>query len=202
MLKFLIIPITGGFIGWVTNVLAIKLIFWPYKPIKIPLLNLNFQGLIPKRRGEIAANIGQIIERELLSVDDLLKYFSSEETKKKFSHVIADAVKKEIMTKIPKYIPTSIIRVVNNIFGDILQKEVPLVVERVSSEMGGEIKKGLDLAGIIEDKLNCFDVMTFEKLVIEIANRELGHIKIMGAVLGFIIGLLQTGFVIFVLPIM
>ena len=57
----LILTIVGGLIGWVTNILAIKLLFRPIKPIRIPILNIEIIGLIPKRKNEIAANIGEVI---------------------------------------------------------------------------------------------------------------------------------------------
>ena len=68
----LILTIVGGLIGWITNILAIKLLFRPIKPIKIPILNIEILGLIPKRKNEIAANIGEVISNELLSMDDIL----------------------------------------------------------------------------------------------------------------------------------
>jgi len=49
-IKLLILAIIGGIIGWITNLLAIKMLFRPFHPINIPLINLKIQGLIPKRR--------------------------------------------------------------------------------------------------------------------------------------------------------
>ena len=57
----LILTIVGGLIGWITNILAIKLMFRPINPIKIPILNIEILGLIPKRKNEIATNIGEVI---------------------------------------------------------------------------------------------------------------------------------------------
>ena len=62
--RLIIIPILGAFIGWSTNVLAIKLIFWPYEPVKIPLTKWQVHGVIPKRRREKAANI-EVVEEQL-----------------------------------------------------------------------------------------------------------------------------------------
>ena len=59
-ITILILTIVGGLIGWITNILAIKLLFRPIKPVKIPILNIEILGLIPKRKKEIAANIGHL----------------------------------------------------------------------------------------------------------------------------------------------
>ena len=45
--------IIGAVIGWITNILAIKLLFRPLRPYKIPLLNYEIQGLLPKRKAEV-----------------------------------------------------------------------------------------------------------------------------------------------------
>jgi uncharacterized membrane protein YheB (UPF0754 family) len=46
--EYIIFPIAGFFIGWITNVLAIAFLFHPRRPI------LGIQGIIPKRKKEIA----------------------------------------------------------------------------------------------------------------------------------------------------
>ena len=60
LFSLIAIPVIGAFIGWITNVLAIRLIFWPYEPVKIPLTGWEIYGVIPKRRRELAATIGEL----------------------------------------------------------------------------------------------------------------------------------------------
>src|SRR3989338_4570246 len=55
--KIFIPPIAGAIIGWFTNYVAIKMLFRPYRPVN--LLGYKLQGLIPKRRKEIAAGIAK-----------------------------------------------------------------------------------------------------------------------------------------------
>ena len=49
----LLLTIVGGVIGWITNILAIKLMFRPINSIKISLLNIEILGLIPKRKKKL-----------------------------------------------------------------------------------------------------------------------------------------------------
>lgn len=62
IIRILILAVIGGGIGYITNVIAIKLIFRPINPIKIPILNIEIIGLIPKRKQEIATNIAQVVQ--------------------------------------------------------------------------------------------------------------------------------------------
>ena len=70
--RILILAIIGGLIGYITNVIAIKLIFRPINPIKIPIFNVEIIGMIPKRKLEIANNVAQVIEEQFFSFDDII----------------------------------------------------------------------------------------------------------------------------------
>ncbi|WP_251942731.1 DUF445 family protein [Staphylococcus sp. Marseille-Q5304] len=65
--------IIGAIIGGVTNVIAIRMLFHPYKAYYIFNKRLPFTpGLIPKRRDEVASKIGQVVEEHLLT-ESLIK---------------------------------------------------------------------------------------------------------------------------------
>jgi uncharacterized membrane protein YheB (UPF0754 family) len=68
-LPWLITPLLAGLIGWFTNWLAIKMLFRPI--LEKNILGWTLQGVIPKRRSEIAKIIGKTIEEELLTRGDL-----------------------------------------------------------------------------------------------------------------------------------
>jgi uncharacterized membrane protein YheB (UPF0754 family) len=60
--------IIGALIGGVTNMIAVRMLFHPFKTYYIFNKRVPFTpGLIPKRRGEIADKIGQVIEGHLLT---------------------------------------------------------------------------------------------------------------------------------------
>ena len=67
--EFLLMVGVGALIGWLTNYLAIRLLFRPYNEINLVIFKL--QGLIPKRRHEIAVNIAEVIETELISIREI-----------------------------------------------------------------------------------------------------------------------------------
>ena len=69
--KIILLGLIGAFIGYITNMVAIKLLFRPVEEKKV--LFLKFQGLLPKRRSEIANNIGEVVDKELLNSDVLIE---------------------------------------------------------------------------------------------------------------------------------
>ncbi|WP_242035147.1 DUF445 domain-containing protein [Mesobacillus harenae] len=68
ILIILIMMIIGALIGGVTNSLAIKMLFRPYKAIYLGKWRVPFTpGLIPKRREELAHQLGKMVVDHLLT---------------------------------------------------------------------------------------------------------------------------------------
>jgi uncharacterized membrane protein YheB (UPF0754 family) len=67
----LVLPIFGGLIGWFTDWLAIKLVFFPRERRKI-LGVVSFQGVFQRRRKEVARQYGDIIAREVMTVPNII----------------------------------------------------------------------------------------------------------------------------------
>ena len=76
--EILIPPVIGGIIGYITNDIAIKMLFHPRKPIYIGKWQLPFTpGLIPKEKHRVAKSIGRVVSNQLLSPDTLTKALTS-----------------------------------------------------------------------------------------------------------------------------
>ena len=61
-------PLVGAIIGYVTNMVAIKMLFRPLKEIRLGRFRLPFTpGILPRERGKLANSIGRMVERELLT---------------------------------------------------------------------------------------------------------------------------------------
>lgn len=68
MLTFFLLVFIGALIGGFTNYVAIIMLFRPYEPWHIGAFQLPFTpGLIPKRRREIARQLGRIVEEYLMT---------------------------------------------------------------------------------------------------------------------------------------
>ncbi|MEF9959433.1 MAG: DUF445 family protein [Niameybacter sp.] len=79
-IDFLIAPLVGGMIGYITNGIAIKMLFRPLRPICIGGKPLPFtQGLIPKERNRIAKSVGAVVGSELIEPETLKETLLSQE---------------------------------------------------------------------------------------------------------------------------
>lgn len=192
----LILTIVGGLIGWITNILAIKLLFRPIKPIRIPILNIEILGLIPKRKNEIAANIGEVISNELLSIDDILDQAFKNSNGENFNSYIIDKIKNIINEKL-NIIPMPFRMMASPYIDEILNKEVPSAINEISADLLTKAKENVNIQEIVEEKINELDLEKLEDIIIKVSKKELKHIEILGLVLGAIIGVLQGILVIF-----
>ena len=77
--SFIIAPLIGGIIGYTTNYLAIKMLFYPYTAKYVFGMHVPFTpGIIPKEKGRIAKAIGQVISENLMNQEVLGQYLLSD----------------------------------------------------------------------------------------------------------------------------
>lgn len=77
-LSFIIAPLVGSVIGYITNDLAIRMLFRPHNAKYIFGMHIPFTpGIIPKEKGRIAKAIGDVISENLMSHEVLGKYLLS-----------------------------------------------------------------------------------------------------------------------------
>lgn len=79
--RAIIAPLVGGVIGYITNDLAIRMLFRPRKAVYVGKFHVPFTpGLIPSQQGRIAQSIGGVISSQLLNEDTLRQTLLSEGT--------------------------------------------------------------------------------------------------------------------------
>ena len=189
-LRILFMAIIGGVIGYITNVVAIKMLFKPYEPIKIPLTNIEIMGLIPKRRAEIAKNVAETVKRELLCEDDIFNGIIKDEDKEEIASYINSKIG-NIVSEKAIFLPSSLVSKINGYISDIVDKEVGNAIDELGSTFVEKAKNRVDIEKIIEDRINEFDIEYIEEMTVRIAKKELKHIEVLGLILGFLIGIVQ-----------
>ena len=197
ILKVIVMAIIGGCIGYITNKLAIKLIFRPINPIKIPILNIEILGLIPKRKKEIAKNIGDIIQREFISVDEILENIIDENDKSRIVTYIKGKVR-IIIEERAILIPSPIRQMLQGYIENIVEEEFSKYINELSKDIVHKAQDRINIQEIVENKINELDLYELENIILSIAEKELKHIEVLGLILGFLIGIVQGILTIFI----
>ena len=198
ILQFLMMVAVGTLIGWFTNYLAIKLLFRPYKEMNFFFFKI--QGLIPKRRDEISENIADVVEKELISVDDIENKLKEVEfddgmIEKVLDKLVEEKLKKSILEKNPL-----LKMIINDSMVDKIKKYFKNMIlenkDEILSEMIKFGKEKIDFKEIILEKMKNFSLEEIEKIILSISKNELKHIEIIGGVLGGLIAVFQFLFMV------
>lgn len=196
-LKILFMIAVGAGIGYATNVVAIIMLFRPYEPISFPLIKWQLWGLVPKRRADIAKSIGETVEGELISMEEINSKLLTDENKRRLVDAIKEKVKTVVSEK-TESLPFGLGSVVSNMVDDIVEVELTIFVYDQADQMIENVTNEIQIADMVEEKINEFDLKQMEDIILKIASRELRHIEILGGVLGAIIGLVQGIIVSFI----
>ena len=192
MKQLLIMIFISATIGWITNWVAIKMLFRPHKEINFGLFKI--QGLIPKRRTEIGSGIANIIQNELISVKDVISNIDREEFSKRLNALIDEVLDKNLKKKVKEKFPflqmfftDKIAKDVGNTIKDIIMGNQEKIFEIFSNYA----EENIDFEVIISDKISNFSLDKLEEIITLLANKELKHIEVIGAILGMLIGAVQ-----------
>ncbi len=185
-------PVIGAVIGWLTNYVAIKLLFRPLKPVRIA--GLTFQGLIPKRRKEIARSIAGTIEREVISAEDITGLLSGINWEAEVEGMINDLVEKRLSSKKVNSIPVIGLasKEITRQLKRRLTKDIIRQIERKKHELAARFKDGIDLKALMVSRIDNMDFERFEGLLTGFISRELKHLEYLGGLMGFLIGVGQS----------
>lgn len=191
------LPFITALIGWMTNFIALKMLFHPRKLVKLGPLRV--QGVIPRRQNDIAGQLGRIVATDLLSSDDLAVQLTNERSREVFERAIDDQTEYFIRNKLGRAIPGSSLLLrsrtlakLKAAFADELMEQIPPLVESLTRPKEG----GLDIQLWVEEKVRAFSTDRMEKMLYDILAREFRFIELLGGVLGFVIGSVQLIFIL------
>jgi len=189
----ILIPVISGFIGWITNWVAIKMLFHPRKPIQI--LGIRIQGIFPKRQDQFAAKLGKLVSEELLSFNEIKAVIANPDNLSAIMPLLDQAIDRFLKEKLSTVMP-----MISMFIGDktietikvVLKDELAQILPKAIDDYADTIKDKLDLEQIVTYKVRNFSSDKLESILYQVMAKEFRFIEILGGVLGFLIGLLQV----------
>ena len=188
------IPFISAFIGWFTNWIAIKMLFHPKEPTKI--LFMTFQGVFPKRQKQFAEKLGKMVSTELISFKEIEEKIVNPDNLKKLMPFVESKVDDFLRRKLSDAFP-----IISMFIGDstinqlktIFMAELEIIFPEMIASYMKNMESQLDLEKIVTEKVYGFSSDKMEAILVQIMSKEFKFIEVIGAVLGFLIGLLQVG---------
>ncbi|WP_431216735.1 DUF445 domain-containing protein [Puia sp. P3] len=189
---FYTIPFISAFIHWLTIWMALKLLFHPRQPKKI--LGFTLQGVFPKKQRQIAESLGKIVGQELLSFGDIEQTITNPDNVRKILPLAEEHIDnflrnklKESMPMIAMFIGDKTISQLKAVFMQELEELFPVIMKNYVANL----RNDLDLERIVVDKIAGFSNDRLEAMLNQFLTKEFRFVEVIGAALGFLIGLLQ-----------
>ena len=192
--KYLSIPVVAALVGWSTNWVAIKLLFFPLEPWGKPPW-LGWQGIIPSK----AAKMGAIsVDTTLSKLGSLSEVFEAMSPDK-----IADHLVEAIKPRLKGYVRWVMLEqdpAAWNMLPNLVQETVisnvrlqlPHTAQRIMADISRFIEDMVDLKQVVIRQL-VNDKRIVNRIFLECGEKEFRFIIISGLYFGFLFGIVQMG---------
>lgn len=190
-------PLIGAATGWVTNWIAVKMLFHPKEPRSF--LFFKIQGVFPKRQKAMAQKLGHIVASELFSIDEVVAKMTESDNKEVLLFVenkIDDFISHKLTESMPM-LGMFLNDELKTKIKTILLKEIEQVIPEVMNSYASKMKEEVNVQEIVYQKVVNFSSDKLEEILVSIMKKEFKFIELLGGVLGFIIGTIQTIIILF-----
>jgi len=196
--QLLIPPALCAAIGWITNLLAIRMLFRPYYPKRI--LGLTFHGVLPKRQAAVAERFGEMVETELISHEDIRKIVEDPGFLDPFRKKLDERVEHFLAVKLATVHPMAGMFLGDGIkskIRGILHQELDSLVPDLLETGMDELENRLRVRDIVQKKVAEFAPDRLEQMLHSILKKEFRFIEWIGGILGFVVGIGQSALFFF-----
>ncbi|GDX52471.1 hypothetical protein LBMAG27_15180 [Bacteroidota bacterium] len=175
----------------------ILFVFRPYDPIKI--LGLSVQGILPSLQNEIAAKAGEWAQQNI-STDKMESFLLSEESLKEMHVYMEEKADDFIRNKLTErisllkmFITEGIINQAKEVLVEQLDKMIPELIQGIIPKVSEKI----NIKSTVENRIKNYPLQHLEMEMKARAQKKLFSLKLLFAVLGFLLGFVEISLVIF-----
>lgn len=190
---YIITLLLSTFTGWVTTWIAVKMLFHPRKPIKLP--GYTLQGIFPKNQRLIAEKLGQVVGKELLSFDEIEQKVTNPENLQKLKPEIEAHIDsflnnrlKEVFPMLSMFMGEKTTNQLKEAFLLELENLFPILMKTYMNKL----QHDLDLEKIVTEKVAAFSSEKLENILLQITKREFKFLEFIGGFFGLLIGIVQV----------
>ncbi len=192
--KYLSIPIVAAFVGWSTNWIAIKMLFYPIKPIGWPPF-LGWQGILPAK----AARMGAItVDTTLSKLGSLEEVFQTMEPDRIAKHLV-DSIEPRVedyvewvMNEENPQLWDLMPKMVKTYLYATVRSKLPSVIKRMIHDISQNITEMVDLKELVIKQL-LEEREIVNKIFLKCGEVEFRFIVRSGIYFGLLFGLVQMG---------
>jgi len=145
----------GAIIGYVTNYVAIKLLFRPYKPLKIGAITIFPQGIIPREKKSLAKKVGNVVKVYILSEQEIKKIIASEEVKLEINNFLDEKIDLILSKEVTEFMSKEeIIQRLSQFIEKFVAVKFPVFASFVNANMIKSVFESVDFNVKINSLIN------------------------------------------------
>ncbi|TQJ04546.1 uncharacterized membrane protein YheB (UPF0754 family) [Amycolatopsis cihanbeyliensis] len=189
----LMMPIFGFLTGFVTDWLALKMIFYPRRPRRF--LGVRWQGLFQKRRRQVAVDYGGLIADEVLTGANVMEAVLTGPRSDRLFELITREVQRTIDQQAGAVKPIVALTVGGRQYQEMKRAAATKAIEYLPDTMRhveGYATDALDVRNTIVDKMQQLSPVEFEGILRPAFRQDEWKLILTGAVIGGLIGELQV----------
>jgi len=135
----------GAAIGYITNYIAIKLLFRPYKPLRFFGITIFPAGVIPREKKTLAKKVGNIVSNYIFSEEEIKKLVSNEGVKKEIESFLDKKLDEFLSADVTELVSKDeFAKNLANIVDGIIQNRFPMFSSFLTKEQLQRLFKELD----------------------------------------------------------
>lgn len=191
LLPYLSIPIVSALVGWVTNVIAIRMTFYPLKYVGIR--PFGWQGIIPSKAKKMAETAVDLWTTKLLDIGAQFSKIKpkkvAEEMSPSIDHLSRQIIDEVMDAKLPKIWHNAPQSIKDRVYEKV-SDNLPLIVEEMMKEVEENFSEMLDLKSLAVSSLTQNKVL-LNQMFLKCGEVEFKFIEKSGLYFGFLFGLIQ-----------
>ncbi|MEH6592050.1 MAG: DUF445 family protein [Halioglobus sp.] len=185
------IPLVAGFIGWLTNWLAVKALLYPVEFKGITPL-LGWQGVMPKNAEQMSLSFSKLIREKLINIEQLFAQLKHEDNEEldKLVEKVSNQVIEEIATNLAPEKWERSREKLREYITNLVRKNVREMIEALMDRMGREAEDIIDVDALMSRTMS-EDRALMGEILCEIAAPEFKFIEMSGLYFGLLFGVIQ-----------
>lgn len=192
LIGVLFMPVTYGFIGWLTNIVALKMMFYPMKFVGIPPF-LGWQGIVPRKATGLALKVVNILSEKLLKIEEFFDKIPSDKLAESYQPLLREnipAMTHRVLELLPPELKTKVgakeAQIVANATAESEQKLL-----QITTHLKEDVSKVFSFKNMVLRNLTGENTHLLVDLFQEIGKKEFKFIGASGWIFGILFGLIQ-----------
>ncbi len=195
-LMILAIPFVAAFIGWLTNLLAVRAMLYPVHFVGLPPVFgyqlFGWQGLIPKNSEALSLDFSKLIREELLDVKEVFQDLRKGNNEKMDEVVdeVTDKVLHEIATKLAPEKWQKAREKLRAYIEELIRSNICDITDELMEKFSDQADDIIDIDAIMSKTMR-EDRALMGRIISSIAHREFRFLEMSGLYFGFLFGIVQ-----------